>query len=425
MINGRWYNLRALAGAVLVLLALPSSPEPAIAQLQIKEVVARGFGPDEGGATQDALESAVSKVTGVRLASTISYSMAESVQSGKYAIADEFRYNIEKITSGLVKSFEVLQSGYVEQSRRVFVEIRAKIPHYVDPPSLERRKIAVPPLALSRQIAGDEGARRFGEAVSSALEAYLTQTRKFAVIDRRYMSFSDQEMESVSRPNARVEERAKLGQRVSADFLVLAVLKEFSNQQEEVRRPTGRVVSRVSAPALVDLRVIDVATGQIKFAHSYQNAGRLSSGSGMDRHAIDVGSDIGQLVVSAIYPIAIVAATKSEVIFNQGGSTVQIGRVYRLVRLGEELFDPYTRESLDRAETTAGRVRVVSVTDRTANAVVLEGGPFDGVKPGEILARLVADTASQVSGVTIGIEAVSPSQMLNNNQRRSRDADDW
>jgi len=414
-----------LAIAFSVLLVLPLLPASASAQVQVKEVIARGFGQDEGAATQDALETAVSQVTGVRIASTISISMIESAQSGKYSSANEFRQNIERITSGVVKSFEVLQSGSVERSGRVFVEIKAKIPHYVDPPSLERQRIAVPPLALSRQIAGDESARKFGEVVSSALEAYLTQTRKFAVLDRRYVSFSGQELESISRPNARVEERAKLGQRVSADLLVLAVLKEFSKKQEEVRRPTGRVVTRVSAPALVDLRVIDVATGQIKFAHSYQNKGLLAANSSTERHAIDVGEDLGQLIVSAIYPIAVVAVAGKELVFNQGGNTVQVGRVYSLMRLGEELFDPYTRESLDRLEIAVGRARVVSVTDRTATAVLIEGAPLGTVKSGEVLARLVADATPGIPSISIGIEALPPAQILNNSQRRNREPDDW
>ena len=93
----------------------------------------------------------------------------------------------------------------------------------------------------------------------------------------------------------------------------------------------------------------------------------------------------------AIYPIAVVSVSNDVVTFNQGGETVQVGRVYRLVKLGANLQDPYTKESLGQEELEVGRAEVISVTDRTASAKVISGSVLGLGKPGSLLARVLPD----------------------------------
>ena len=96
----------------------------------------------------------------------------------------------------------------------------------------------------------------------------------------------------------------------------------------------------------------------------------------------------------AIYPIAVVGGTESEVTFNQGGETVQVGRIYRLVSLGQNLVDPYTRESLGQEEREVARAEVISVTDRTATAKVVSGRLPQPLKAGSVLARVLPEEVS-------------------------------
>ncbi len=407
--------------AALLLLSMLSTAQ---AQIVYHEVVGSGNGADISAATVDALENAIAQVGGTRISASTSMSLKESVKGDSVTVDQSFRQNIERATRGVVKSYTVLESGTSAGSGRAFVKIKAVIPSYKPSEQIKRLKLAVLPLTVVGPAAIRPGGAEFAESVSSALEAYLTQTRKFAMIDRRYTDSGNRELQRVNSRNAPIEETVKVGMRVGADYMVLAALKEFDPQERQQQRVTGRVVTRIRAPASIDVRVIDIATGQIKFAQTYVNPGRLPSGMTLPQYAADIGADIGQVISTAIYPIAVVGGNASEVTLNQGGDTVQIGRVYRLVTLGQNLVDPYTKESLGQEEREVARVEVTSVTDRTATAKVVAGRLPIPLKPGAILARVLPDEPVVALNVQVTLPGMSP-PVGDVGGKAKKDDEDW
>lgn len=416
--------LRAVSYGVLALL-LSLSYLNAAAQVVLREVVATGNGGDPAKATVDALENAIAQVGGMKLSTSTSLSMSEVTSGGSTRFDETFRQNVEKITRGVVKSYTVLESGTSPGTGRSFVKIRAVIPTYRQSEQLKRLKLAVLPLRVTGAAAARPDGADFAESVSASLEAFLTQTRKFAMIDRRFTDASNRELQRVNSRNAPIEETVKIGMRVGADYMVLAVLKDYAPQESQQQRVTGRVVTRTSAPVAIDVRVIDIATGQIKFAQTYTNNGRLPPGMTLPQYAADIGADIGQVISSAIYPIAVVAASGDQVTLNQGGDTVQTGRVYRLVSLGKSLTDPYTKESLGQEETEVGRVEVISVTDRTASAKIVAGKLPASVAPGSLLARVLADEPSQPLSLQVTLPALPGQMPAAGSTKSKRDEEDW
>lgn len=400
-----------MVGLCLGMLFL-SAQTMAVAQVVLREVVAVGNGGDAAKATVDALENAIAQVGGMRLSTSTSLSMSEVTSGGSTTFDERFRQDIEKITRGVVKSYSILESGISPGSGRAFVKIRAVIPTYRQSEQLKRLKLAVLPLRVTGPAASRPGGADFAEAVSASLEAFLAQTRKFAMIDRRYTDASNRELQRVHSRNAPIEETVKVGMRVGADYMVLAALKDFSVQEGQQQRVTGRVVTRTIAPVGIDVRVIDIATGQIKFAQTYTNPGRLPSGMTLIQYAADIGADIGHVISTAVYPVAVVAATEGEVTLNQGGDTVQVGRIYRVVSLGQNLSDPYTKESLGQEEREVARIEITSVNDRTSNARVLSGRVPTPVAAGALLARVVPDDPSRAVAAQVTLptaSAIAPS----------------
>jgi curli biogenesis system outer membrane secretion channel CsgG len=414
--------LRLLAFLMYCLAGLPAQAQT---QIIIREVIATGNGGDISSATVDAIESAIGQVGGMRISSATSLSMSEVTRNGTTNFEESFKQNIEKLTRGVVKTYSVLESGTSPGSGRAFVKINAKIPSYKPSEQLKRLKLAVMPMTISGSAKGNSDAANFAESVSSSLEAYLTQTRKYAMIDRRYTDKSNRELAGVNARNAPIEETVKVGVRIGADYIVLAAIKEFSSQQMQQQRVTGRVVGRTVAPVGIDVRVIDIASGQIKFAQTYNNPGRLPSSVSLGQYAADIGADIGQVISTAIYPVAVVGGAGDEITLNQGGDTVQVGRVYRIVSLGKNLVDPYTHESLGPEEREIAQAEVVSVTDRTAVAKVISGNLPVTFKPGAYLARVQADAP----GVTLNLKVSLPSfPGINDGSsggKSKKDDDDW
>ena len=222
------------------------------AQIVMREVISTGNGGDISKATIDAIENAISQVGGMRISTATSLSMSEVTKDGNTTIEEKFKQNIEKLTRGVVKSYTVLESGTSPGSGRVFVKIRAIIPSYKPSDQLKRLKLAVMPITLAGSARSRPEAIEFGENISAALEAYLTQTRKFAMIDRRYTEKSNRELAGVNARNAPIEETVKIGMRAGADYIVLVALKEIVSQQQQQQRVTGRVVTRSVVPVSID-----------------------------------------------------------------------------------------------------------------------------------------------------------------------------
>jgi curli biogenesis system outer membrane secretion channel CsgG len=394
------------------------------AQIVYREVVASGNGGDPSAALVDAIENAIGQVGGMKMSSATSMSMSEMTRGNTTTLEQDFKQHIERLTRGVVKSYSVLESGTSSGSGRSFVKIKALIPTYKASEQLKRLKLAVIPLSVVGAASSKPDAAKFAESVSAALEAYLTQSRKFAMIDGRYSDSRNRELSRVNSRNAPIEETVKVGMRVGADYIVLTALKEFSAQQVQQQRVTGRVVSRMSAPVSIDVRVLDIATGQIKFAQTYVNPGRLHSNMSLSQYAADIGADIGQVINTAIYPIAVISASAGLVTLNQGGDTVQVGRIYRLVSLGQNLVDPYTKESLGQEEREVASVEVTSVTDRTATAKVVSGNLPASVKPGSVLARVLPDEPATALNVQVTLP-ILPGMNGSQGSGKSKDDEDW
>ena len=416
-------RLRFVQALVACAFALPMLAQ---SQIVMREVTATGNGGDISSATIDAIENAIGQVGGMKISTATSLSMSEVTKGDKTTFEESFKQNIERMTRGIIKSYKVLESGTSPGSGRAFVKIKAVIPSYKPSEQLKRMKLAVLPLVLRGNAAALPEAANFGNGVSSSLEAYLTQTRKFAMIDRRNTAKSNQELKGANARNAPIEETVKFGVRVGADFIVLVALNEFQPQQTQQERVTGRVVTRFSAPVAIDVRLIDIATGQIKFAQTYNNPGRLPSSAARSQYAADIGVDLGQVISSAIYPIAVVGGGDKEVTFNQGGDTVQTGRSYRLVSLGKNLTDPYTKESLGREESEIAIVEVTAVTDRTATARLVSGRLPPSIASGSLLARLLPDEPSMALNVQVTLPTLPGASSGNSGAGGAKkDDQDW
>lgn len=376
----------------------------ASAEIIYREVRVTGYGMNVPEAVVDALETAISQVNGQRLSTSTSLRISAGQQDGVDRLDESFQRNIQKATRGVVKSYTIQESGF-DSDGRAFAKLGAVIPTYKSSEQLKRLRLAVAPLVLGAALRDNPSARKFSDAVSSALEAHLTQTRKFAVLDRRFGEATAKELQVASDGRSTIEEAVRVGLRAVADYLVIMSLRDFDYQSAPQRRLSGQVVERTRAPLSMDVRVIDISSGQVKFAQSYRHPGFIPAGHGLERLALDVAADVGEEINFAIYPVAVLATLGGgEFTLNQGGQTVQIGRVYRLVQLGPNLIDPYTRESLGPQEREVGRVEIVSATDRTATARLVAGIAPTQFQPGSLIIRLLPEDfeGSGLAGASAG-----------------------
>ncbi len=311
------------------------------AGLEYKEVESIGYGVNENDAIQDALIQALSQVKGTFIKADKIKAIARSIKDNKENIKKESMSKISSYTMGLITSYEVISSKK-DADQNYEVRLKSTIPQYDAGPQTKRLRLSILPFKASPEVMSPES-EKFLNAWARELEEGIVQTRKFAVLDRSYQKEINSELESYLNGH-KAEEASRLGQKIGADYIIIGSLISFNPKKADASFPE-------IAKNKISLRIIDVTTGQIKYARKVSSA-KLTV----------------QQILDAIYPISVVSVKGRQITIGVGGDNLRVGDTYEVFFLGKELYDPYTKESLGYEESSAGLAKIVKVNPKTAIA---------------------------------------------------------
>ena len=141
----------------------------------------------------------------------------------------------------------------------------------------------------------------------------------------------------------------------------------------QTMKTTGKKFAMHKFGAQLSYRIVDVATGQVKFSDMY-NQSHGSQGRGADYAAFarKAADAVGQKIINAIYPIFVSSLHGKTVYLAQGGNTLKTGQKMRLIKYGNPIIDPYTKESLGKEEIQIGMVRITDVQAKMAQARIIK-----------------------------------------------------
>ena len=438
----------------------PFRENPDFGGVKSVETQAVGVGKTLEEATLRALDAAIAQVNGRRVASS-QIAAQSSVQvdvNGLRRLDAQSRQFADLVVSssrGAVRSFSVVSSdrvteveyeasiraaatsdGWLEKSsfegeasekqfdRYWKVTVNAEVAKFVGPKDDGRPALVVasPRVQDNRYAVGDSSiaSSEVAAAVRQRLSDAIGATGRFKLLDREAAAELQAEADFIQGPDARTEDIAKLGQRLSADLVLVPVIERFGypRSTRQLRMSDRQLVSYAGGGRLT-LRLINAATGEVVLSESFEHQLAPTQPSTMPR-SIDgiakanelVDSLAGQMVstlIAKIFPISVVAVQGESVVLSQGGDAVSVGQRYQLVRLGEDLKDPQTGRSLGRIETPCCSIVVERVADKMSYAKFEGGAPDLGgaFKPGmlEVRERLgsspaVTSASSAASGAT-------------------------
>jgi len=211
----------------------------------------------------------------------------------------------------------------------------------------------------------------------------------------RYRVFERQEIDNVLKEQAlgqsgvvTPESAAKAGKMLGAEIAVVGAVTEFGHKKQSTggalkRVGIGASLSQQSATVGVDVRIVNIATGEILKA---ENVRKENSKRGVALDTKDLNfvnqaqfdeSVVGKATRAAIEEIVklldeqsggdtpweakVVMMKDGQVIINGGSETgVKVGEKFVVYRPGEEMVDPDTGESLGTEETKIGEIEVVN-----------------------------------------------------------------
>ena len=391
-----------------------------------EKVTVTGSGRNRDDAIRSALNSAVEQKYGMNLSSvsqgkTTSLETLTSVNGQETDMrhsSDSLARNIKTISKGRITGYTIMseERNPATGEYNVILEVAFPAKYVVgdDPDALRRMVVS------HFRVNADEvsvfgapvNAAAWEHALSDAINIYMTQTRKFTMLDRDFDSESNEELARLNDPNAAPRDAIRLCQKLATDYLVVGTIT-FTNVQPPTENPyTGKMIlPSQTVFATVSYRVILAATGQLKWTNSVQIDARnfyssLAGGAVHDSAAY-AAQLVGDGIVSCILPYEIVGFNPDgTVIIGEGGKTFEIGEFLSVYNLGQEVTDTRTGKVIDGAEMRVGMLQIVQKTEKLSYAVVVSGSR-DQMKKGS---RLRRDDFSRAAAAQVDSSNAQPPQ---------------
>jgi curli biogenesis system outer membrane secretion channel CsgG len=344
---------------------------------EIVRTTATGTAASREAAIEDALIQAVRQSKGVSLESA-----TVAVRSGKTKTKNgkrntNFTAENASVTdmksSGVIEGYDIVDEN---KSNGLWnVTLDAKVNVYETPglSPTTRRKLAIVGFKAST------AARKRGvpQAFQQKLTDSLVQSRRFTVLDREEEALYQREKAMWKNEDFAVEEQAKLGMRLGADYIVTGkILSYVTTSTRKDIKVTGESYYIERIAAQVSYKVIVPATMQVKWSSTvtvdktYERETATSIGALSARLSNMVSQKISTQLLQAIYPLKVIKVTGNQIYLNMGGVNVKAGQRYSVYHLGERLIDPYTKESLGRTEAKIATIKVNDVKTKYAVATV-------------------------------------------------------
>ena len=345
------------------------------AKLTTIEVTTEGTGTTKQLAILDGLKNAITQVNGAVLGASTAVSISEvsssQDQNSSYESSQAFQQNIKSATKGVVQGFDVISVTQNPDLGNLFViEMNVRVAKYKKSKQLKRLRMAVSNFYISKDLSKSKTANKFAYDVQDKLIDLLTQTRKFAMLDRQFLKDQQKELNFINSPDVPTEEMARLGNKAGTDYIITGVLKDLKKVTNTKKmQSTGKVFKNTKYTAELNYRIIDIATSQVKFSDTTSIS--ISSGSVKKLRNL-VANKTAETILNAIYPIRVIDINKKLLTLGQGGKSVKKNAKYNLVKLGDRMIDPYTKESLGRKEDIVGTVKITNVQSKMSTAKIIK-----------------------------------------------------
>jgi curli biogenesis system outer membrane secretion channel CsgG len=240
-----------------------------------------------------------------------------------------------------------------------------------------------------------------GQGVADMLVTSLVESNKFIVIERAELDEILKEQGLGQTGLVTPQSAAKVGQLLGLQRIITGSITEFGSKQDKVGGGIGGFnigVSTTTARVAVDIRIINVNTGEIELAKSAEGE---DSSTGLDNVGVEdidfhnsstwdntqLGIASREAINQCVEYIAddmsglpwegkIIKADGGTIYMKPGSKGgVQPGMVFSVYRAGEELIDPDTGISLGSEESKIGEIQYTTdIADGKAGKAIVKSG---------------------------------------------------
>ena len=389
----------ALFAITVIFCSLALAEDTALKQVQVQ---GRGSTKDE--AIKNGLFQAVAQAKGVWVGSA-DYSFGygsrsadiDRTNTGKRVEIDAVSVRTEgtlqtTATAGLVKTYEVIDEKKLDDGTYQ-VTLKVWVYDYKPVDKNARLRLAVMPLKTEEQsysfinlaMPGDQIADKLAQKITTA----LTQTNKFAVLDREH--FEEYRRERNNLYDAPIEEQARIGQVLGADYMLVGTITEAGLR---IKHSTNEAIAGVTfkeyrADFAFDYRVIVASSRQVKFSDSVRLRLETSDVKKLVTKWEPTDLDYKELVDNLIAKAAAEVVNKlsdqlnppriasiaadGNVIIDQGGNRLITGTLLDVFKADKQITNADTKETIGSTEILIATIRIDKVAPAMSYCSVVSG----------------------------------------------------
>ncbi len=369
----------------LFLLSLSLNAQEGTRVVNLKQY--HGYGATKTLALQNALIEAVKQKNGAYVQSVKKLFKSSSKH---YASNGQESASLTKMNSAMTQDIRVATAGFIDNYEILNMKkdadgydatIQVKTVEYRAPGNSahKRRKMVIVPSYTEnvafRVLKDIKSPKDVSYNLSQELTNAITQTRKFSVLDRNNNGAYKNEKNFILSPDAHKDEILKLGQALGTDYLVVSTIKEFKiTQEKKYIKSIGQEVTKLKAFATVNYQILTMATRQIKWSNTVDFE---FTPKGHNEQQIfynvlrKISKDLTNEIIENIYPIRISkVSSNGNAILTQ---TAPMGTIYDVFKLGDKIYDPYTKEFLGYDEIKTGTIKIVRSLAKVSYGEVIDG----------------------------------------------------
>jgi len=353
-------------------------------KLTVISTSVEGIGLNKKEAIRDGLLQAISQVNGMQMSSESSTIMKSfetvSDRNENFASASSFQEKIKQSTKGVVQSWKIVSVSKTESGEMVKANLEVKISKLQLSDDLKRMRIVIAAPKIASTVKNASKAKRFNSNFSTNLNKMLTNSNRFAILDRKNTQTVSKELKMIASGNFRVEEVAKLGNKVAADYLLISSLNEIGSKKI-YKKLMGESISLTKSNANISVNIIDISTSQIIFSDDFnltQSSGNIGS------LAKIISSRLSRKITDTFYPAKVISQNGKNIIVDQGKSFFNKKTKYKLLRLGGKVIDQTTGKFSARVENEVGNLTFISGSPKQSKLKIIDakvnlsGLKFDG-----------------------------------------------
>ncbi|MFM7002224.1 MAG: CsgG/HfaB family protein [Limnohabitans sp.] len=369
---------------------------PDVGKVEHIEVKTTGTGLTPTEAVNEALKSAVMQVNGAAVdASSASLNISakataqldvqtkngsDFVKTTEVLNSHAFAESVVTQSNGVVSTFKVDKLTPPKSKGGVYiVDITANIAKFKAPANAGKIKIVVAPLKSTQQSFNIGGrnipAHDVLEPIRQQIIESLTKTGRFTVLDRDFGSEIESELGMIGSGQTTQNDLAKLNQALSADVIWVGAVNTLSYDRlaRQLKTSDKELVS-YSGKWSITQRLVNLTTRQVMLSDTFNgdfptvSPTTLGASINEKTSIVNVQNEVVKKATESImqktFPISVVSIDGESVVLSQGEGAVVEGGQYKLVKLGKEMKDPQTGQSLGNMEADCCEVIVNRVTEK-------------------------------------------------------------